>query len=292
MTRFKKNLKSVLLVYRPDTPEVMPLVKIAKSKLKAHGIELYTLSGQTISSVTKTLPAKEATDAILVLGGDGTYLRAVRSLPDQQIPALGVNLGSLGFLTVHRAKEMSGLLDDLIDGKLVTRQRSMLQVTVTKTVTKKKKTLADVVALNDLVIERGASSRLIHMALSIDGIEISSIKSDGVIVATPTGSTAYNLAAGGPILHPEVSSFVFTPICPHSLTSRPLILPDHKKTVMQLLGRNAHGVLTIDGQHITELDAECEIHVEKSKYPHLMLRRANHDYFHLLREKLKFGERD
>ena len=288
MVKFKKALKKVLLVYRPDTPEVNKVSKIIKSKLKEQGIDLYTLSGQTIDGVTKGLPPKETPDVILAVGGDGTYLRAVRSFPDHQIPVLGVNLGSLGFLTVHRVKDISAILDDLIDGKLVARERSMLHVTVSK----KKKVVVNTTALNDLVIERGAVSRLIHMSLSIDGIDIAAIKSDGVIVATPTGSTAYNLAAGGPILHPEVSSFVFTPICPHSLTSRPLLLPDHKKSVLRLFGKNAHGVLTIDGQTLVELDAECEIHVEKSKHPHLMLRRANHDYFHLLREKLKFGERD
>lgn len=288
MVKFKKNLKKVLLVYRPETPEVMSLAKIAKNKFKSHSIELFTLSGQTISSVTKTLPPKEVPDVILALGGDGTYLRATRSLQDEQIPVLGINLGSLGFLTAHRAKDLSAILDDLIAGKLVARHRSMLRVTVLK----KKKTIVNTTALNDLVIERGATSRLIHLNLSIDGIDISTIKSDGVIVATPTGSTAYNLAAGGPILHPEVSSFVFTPICPHSLTSRPLLLPDHKKSILKLQGKHAHGVLTIDGQTLTELDKDCEIHVEKNKHPHLMLRRANHDYFHLLREKLKFGERD
>ena len=288
MSKFKKNLKKVLLVYRPDTPEVMNVAKIAKSKFKSSGIELYTLPGQTINSVTKNLAPKEVPDVILAVGGDGTYLRATRAFQDHQIPVLGINLGSLGFLTVHRAKDISGILDDLIEGKLVSRERSMLHVTVIK----KKKSIVNTTALNDLVIERGAASRLIHLCLSIDSIDISTIKSDGVIVATPTGSTAYNLAAGGPILHPEVSSFVFTPICPHSLTSRPLLLPDHKKSVLKLRGKNAHGVLTIDGQTLTELDAECEIHVEKSKHPHLMLRKAGHDYFHLLREKLKFGERD
>lgn len=288
MIKFKKNIKKVLLVYRPDTPEVMAVAKIAKAKFKSKNIEFYTLSGQTINSVTKTLPPKELPDVILAVGGDGTYLRATRAFQDQQIPVLGINLGSLGFLTVHRAKDISGILDDLIEGKLVARERAMLHVTVIK----KKKTIVNTTALNDLVIERGSASRLIHLCLSIDGIDISAIKADGVIVATPTGSTAYNLAAGGPILHPEVSSFVFTPICPHSLTSRPLLLPDHKKSLLCLKGKNAHGVLTIDGQTLTELDADCEIFVEKSKYPHLMLRRASHEYFHLLREKLKFGERD
>lgn len=288
MQKFKKNIKKILLVYRPETPEVLSVAKIAKTKLKGHGIELYTLPGQTIASVTKTMSPKEVPDVILAIGGDGTYLRATRSYPDEQIPVLGINLGSLGFLTVNRVKDLSGILSELIEGKLVIRHRSMLQVTVIK----KKKTLVNTTALNDLVIERGSTSRLIHLSLSIDGIEISTIKSDGVIVATPTGSTAYNLAAGGPILHPEVASFVFTPICPHSLTSRPLLLPDHKKSVLKLRSKNAHGVLTIDGQTLTELDADCEIHVEKSKHPHLMLRRAEHDYFHLLREKLKFGERD
>lgn len=288
MSPFKKKIQSVLLIYRPDTPEVNTVVKTAKAIFKTHGIELYTMASDTIKSLTKPLPAKLIPDVILAVGGDGTYLRATRSFQHHQIPVVGVNLGSLGFLTVHRAKDISGILNDLIAGKLVARHRSMLHVTVTK----KKRTLVETCALNDLVIERGNTSRLIHLSLSIDETEISAIKSDGVIVATPTGSTAYNLAAGGPILHPEVASFVFTPICPHSLTSRPLLLPDHKKCVLKLKPKNAHGVLTVDGQTLTELDEHCEIHVEKSKFPHLMLRRKDHDYFHLLREKLKFGERD
>jgi NAD+ kinase len=153
------------------------------------------------------------------------------------------------------------------------------------------KTRQTFAALNDLVIERGPMSRLIHIAITVDKLPINAIKADGLIVATPTGSTAYNLAAGGPILHPEVDALVVTPICPHSLTSRPFIFPDDRKIQFSVIGQGTRAVLTVDGKKKATVGPNDEVWVERHASDHLFLRKVGHNYFSLLREKLKFGER-
>ena len=146
-------------------------------------------------------------------------------------------------------------------------------------------------ALNDLVIERGPTSHLIHLGLHMNDQILHTIKADGLIVATPTGSTAYNLAAGGPILHPSVDGLTVTAICPHSLTSRPFIFSDACAISFNLLGKKNRATLSVDGVKVSEMTEKDEVSVERSKHVHTMLRKAGHNYFHLLREKLKFGER-
>jgi NAD+ kinase len=211
----------------------------------------------------------------------------VRRLDGERVPVLGFNMGSLGFLTVHRARDLFPMLELALDGQLELKSRSMLRVRVRAG----DKDKDDFTALNDLVIERGPSSRLIHLALSVDKLPITAIKADGLIVATPTGSTAYNLAAGGPILHPEVDALVVTPICPHSLTSRPFIFPDRRRIRFAILGADSRAMLTVDGTQKAIIGPDDEVWVERHSCDHLFLRKVGHNYFSLLKEKLKFGER-
>lgn len=174
-----------------------------------------------------------------------------------------------------------------LSGKLELKRRSMIRIQVRHG----QKLREEFNALNDLVIERGPTSHLIHISITVDQLPITAVKADGLIVATPTGSTAYNLAAGGPILHPEVDALVVTPICPHSLTSRPFIFPDQRKIQFSILGQGTRAVLTADGIKKATVGPNDEVWVERDKCDHLFLRKVGHNYFSLLREKLKFGER-
>lgn len=258
--------------------------------LSKKGIKVYSHPQQRISHRAKTYPSAQtlsSIDLVIVLGGDGTYLEAVRLLQGRRTPILGVNLGSLGFLTVNRAEDLYKALEDTLKGRLEIRPRAMLKVTLRR----KKRKLQEWTALNDVVIERGSFSHLINISVFVNSNLISPIKSDGLIISSPTGSTAYNLAAGGPILHPESKTIVVTPICPHSLTSRPTILPDDQKLVFRLNDKNLKAFLTIDGQKYGEISSQDEVVIQRSPHDHFVLREPSHNYFSLLREKLKFGER-
>lgn len=283
MDLYKHKIRKVAVVYRRGTPAAQKAAESVIDWLTEHKIRAFSHPTQKLRG-TKKLAQPKDLDLVIVLGGDGTYLRAVRMLEGQRVPVLGFNLGGLGFLTVHRAVEIIPMLELAVTGKLEVRKRSMIRIEVRS----KNKVKGNFVALNDLVIERGSRSRLISITITIDKLPIHSVKADGLIVATPTGSTAYNLAAGGPILHPEVDALVVTPICPHSLTSRPFIFPD-KGNIQFTIDESA--VMTVDGVKASTLGRHDEIRVVRDSCDHLFLRRAGYNYFNLLKEKLKFGER-
>lgn len=290
LTLFNKKVRRVAIVYRRSTPQALALAKELVEWLKGRRLKVFSHPTQNLAGARK-LPVKltkvSAPDLTIVLGGDGTYLEAVRLFDGLRVPIIGFNMGSLGFLTAHRAQDLFPLIQLALDGQLELKSRSMIRIQV-RNGTKLK---ADYAALNDLVIERGGQSRLIHIAITVDKLPITTIKADGLIVATPTGSTAYNLAAGGPILHPEVDALVVTPICPHSLTSRPFIFPDQRRIQFSILGSGNRAMLTVDGIKKTAIGPNDEVWVERHDCDHLFLRKVGHNYFSLLKEKLKFGER-
>jgi NAD+ kinase len=283
---FKTKVKTVAVVYRRDTPEALALARELTAWLKERRIRVLSHPQQKLPGALK-LKSTQKFDLVLVLGGDGTYLEAVRMLNGRRIPLLGVNMGSLGFLTVTRVQDLYATVQMAIDGKLEVKRRSMIRIQVKSG----NKVKAEYAALNDLVIERGPTSHLIHLAITVDKLPITAMKADGMIIATPTGSTAYNLAAGGPILHPEVDALVVTPICPHSLTSRPFIFPDQRKIQFAVVGAGQRAALTVDGIKKTTIGQSDEVWIERHECDHLFLRKVGHNYFSLLKEKLKFGER-
>jgi NAD+ kinase len=288
--KFRRKVRKVIIVHRPDTPRALQMAAELAQWFSKKKVEVFSHPQQKISHRAKTYPSAKALssiDLVVVLGGDGTYLEAVRILQGHRIPIVGVNLGSLGFLTVNRAEDLYKVLEKTLSGRMEIRPRSMLKVTLKRRGRKFK----EWTALNDVVIERGSFSHLINISLYSDGQLISPIKADGLIVASPTGSTAYNLAAGGPILHPESKTVVVTPICPHSLTSRPTILPDDKELVFKLNDKPLKAFLTIDGQKYGEISAQDEVTIVRSGHDHFVLRSPEYNYFNLLREKLRFGER-
>lgn len=287
VTLFKKKIQKVAIVYRPGGPQAINLARELSQWLAQRKIQVVSHPEQKISTQVKPLKSLTGLDLVVVLGGDGTYLEAVRMLDGQRVPILGINMGSLGFLTVSRSQELYPLMELALDGKLELKRRSMINIEIRSS----GKTREEYAALNDLVIERGPQSRLLNVSMTVDNLPISSIKADGLIIATPTGSTAYNLAAGGPILHPEVDALVVTPICPHSLTSRPFIFPDARKIQFSVLGSGMRATLTVDGGKKATIGPNDEVCVERHRNDHLFLRKVGHNYFSLLREKLKFGER-
>ncbi|WP_413290186.1 NAD(+)/NADH kinase [Bdellovibrio sp. HCB337] len=285
-----KDNKNVAIVYRLQTAEAVSMAKKISLWLKEKGYEVFTAPQQTAIPGTKVLKTKAGIDKIglvIALGGDGTYLRAVRSLEGRQIPIIGINMGSLGFLTGNRAEDAFRVLEETLESKMELRPRSMIHIMVRR----KTKIRAEYHALNDVVIERGSGSHLISTAIYSEKFLVSEVKADGFIIASPTGSTAYNLAAGGPILHPEAKVFVVTPVAPHSLTSRPLILPDDLHMSFKMDSRSQRAQLIVDGQNETEITPDDEVIIKRSGFDHLMVRAPKHNYFHLLREKLKFGDR-
>lgn len=287
----KKAVRRFALVYRPHTAEALTLAKDITAWIQKSGGEVKTAPEQKAlpgAPLMKSSKEFDQIDLILVLGGDGTYLRAVRLLEGRQIPLLGFNLGSLGFLTVNPASEWKSLVQKTLSGQMRTEPRATLEATVRRG----KKILGRFNALNDIVLERGSYSHLINAAISLGERQVSEVKADGFIVASPTGSTAYNLAAGGPLLDPAVKAFAITPVAPHALTTRPLIVPDDQVVIFRLVaGRGQKGHFIVDGQKSLEIEDSDVVEIRRGDHDHLALREKDFNDFHLLKEKLKFGDR-
>ncbi len=226
-------------------------------------------------------------DFIVVFGGDGTYLSAARLMKEKSIPVLGVNMGTLGFLTEVKKEEVFDALSSILkSGRLSFSERVMLEA---KLIRKGKVILNDLV-VNDVVVSKGAIARIIGIKINIDDHWANTVRADGMIVSTPTGSTAYSLAAGGPIVMPNLACVTITPICPHGLTQRPLIVPDSVKIQMMVEHMPGHVFITLDGQNIIDLELGDVIEITRFKKHKLKVVKApNRDYFSLLREKLNFG---
>lgn len=284
---FKKKVRRVAIITRRNSPPALAQGRELARWLDAHKIAAYSPLGPKLLAKVKLMRPTSELDLVVVLGGDGTYLEAVRMLGPKRVPILGVNMGSLGFLTVIRVPDLFAAMELACKGELEIKRRSMIRIQHRRGGNLRH----EYAALNDLVIERGGQSHLIHISITVDKMPITTLKADGLILATPTGSTAYNLAAGGPLLHPEVDALVTTPICPHSLTSRPFIFPDSRKIQFSLIGQKARAALTVDGKKETMLGPSDEVWVERHEADHLFLRKSGHNFFSLLKDKLKFGER-
>jgi NAD+ kinase len=229
-------------------------------------------------------------DVIVVLGGDGTLLgtagRIAKAKAD--IPILGVNFGSLGFLTEIQLPELYESLESVLDGDADVEERMMLRARTLRD----GEVFADRLVVNDVVITRAALSRIIDLSVSIGEQLVMQVRADGLIVATPTGSSAYNLAAGGPIVHPSVDAVLLTPIAPHMLTNRPVVLPGSSAVRVQPMMNGAEEVyVTFDGQSGHPLQADDEIEITKAELTLRLVRASQRTYFDVLRQKLKWGAR-
>lgn len=228
----------------------------------------------------------ELADVIVVFGGDGTMLSVARSVRGQNTPILGVNVGSLGFLTETTLDELYPTLERLLEGKHTTRRRSMLKAGVHHA----DGTVETYHALNDVVVSKTAVARIISMDAFVNDDFIANFPADGMIISTPTGSTAYSLSAGGPILYPSLDSLVMTPICSHTLTNRPLVIP--AESSIRVVVRSGEDVmLTVDGQVGVPLREGEEIRCTQSEYQIDLIHHGDRGFFDVLREKFKWGER-
>ncbi|MEJ2655930.1 MAG: NAD(+)/NADH kinase [Desulfobacterales bacterium] len=222
---------------------------------------------------------------VFVLGGDGTFLSAVRWIGDCHIPILGIKFGEVGFLAETVEENLFSAVETVLNEEFVTEQRMRLLVTVTL----EKEEIACETVLNDIVINKGALARLAHIETYIDNHYLTTYSADGLIVATPTGSTAYSLAAGGPVIHPAVPGILMTPICPFTLTNRPLIVPD-TVCIRIILGKKASDImLTFDGQAGLEINEDHTITIRKAPCPVHMITLPDQHYFDVLKAKLRWS---
>lgn len=222
---------------------------------------------------------------VFVLGGDGTFLSAVRWIGDQDIPILGIKFGEVGFLAETVEESLFSAAEAVLKNEFTTKPRMRLLIKVIR----EGKEIAHETVLNDVVINKGALARLAHIKTYIDDHYLTVYGADGLIIATPTGSTAYSLAAGGPIIHPEVPGIIMAPICPFTLTNRPLIIPDSASIKIMLAKRSSDIMLTFDGQVGLEINEKDAIIIQKDPYPINMITLPDRHYFDVLKAKLNWG---
>jgi NAD+ kinase len=226
-------------------------------------------------------------DLLIVLGGDGTLLSAARALGSHKVPILAVNLGGLGFLTSVTLDELYPVLDQILAGEHRVSERMMLDAEIVRG----GKVAERQCALNDAVANKAAIARMLDFDVFIDGNSVGRYRADGLVIATPTGSTAYSLAAGGPIVDPDLDAFVITPICPHMLTNRPLVVPDTARIDLDFTAADEPVYITLDGQIGFQLKPKDRVSITKSQSRVALVRPPSKTYFEVLRNKLKWGER-
>lgn len=287
-----ESIRTVGIISKPRKEDVAGVVPRLLRWLREHGLEYFydKETGFCIQPDERCLPREELparADIIIVLGGDGTLLATARVLGDRQVPILPVNLGGLGFLTSVTLEEMYPVLEQVLAGKHRISERLLLQAEVVRD----GRTVESHRALNDAVLNKTALARMIEFDLRIDDIYVCSFRADGLILSTPTGSTAYSLSAGGPIVYPVLDAFIITPICPHMLTNRPLVIPDRMTIEVTFRAGEESVFLTIDGQVGVELEENDRVVVRKSSQVLRLVRPARRTYFEILRNKLKWGER-
>jgi NAD+ kinase len=282
----------IALVGRHGSPDAAgPLARLAQM-LRKRGHDVFvegdTAQWAPLPDSPVLAPAELGTrvDAVIVLGGDGTMLSIARRLAPAEVPLIGINLGRLGFLTDIPLARMEPAVASMLDGRYVEEQRTLIAVRVERGGGGAQ---ASALSLNDVVVNRGALGTLIEYAIEIDGRFVFAMRADGVIVATPTGSTAYALSAGGPIIAPEVPAFALVPVAPHALTHRPIAVPDHA-TIAITVQQGKDASVHCDGQAHFELAEGDRVVLTRAASRARFLHPEGHDYFAMLREKLHWSE--
>ncbi|MBI5551083.1 MAG: NAD(+)/NADH kinase [Desulfobacterales bacterium] len=279
--------KNIGLVVKPD-PHARRHADDLEQWLKAKGHGVVRRPSDA-DSPTASRSGHEAAPAdlsfVLVLGGDGTLLSAVRWLGDNQVPILGIKFGELGFLAEAGEEQIHMAVQAILDNQFASWPRMRLDVEVWRAGER----LAHEIVFNDVVINKGALARLALIKTLVDDHYLTDYRADGLIVATPTGSTAYSLAAGGPIMHPAVAGILLTPICPFTLTNRPMIVPESSRIKIQLAERSADIMLTFDGQVGLPIDETHTILVRKADRPVNLITLPERNFFDVLRTKLKWS---
>lgn len=289
------TIKRVGVVLKPHQPQALKTICELTLWLGQRGIELAggpeidreRIEHETGCAVYEVEPEDLAasSDLVLVLGGDGTMIATARLIGDEEVPVLGVNYGGLGYLTEFRIEELYEALEMILAGDYRLDKRVMLSVELRRS--------KDIVTvqrvLNDVVINKSALARIIEIEAYLNKQYVSSFRADGLIVSTPTGSTAYNLSAGGPVIFPSMNAVVITPICPFTLSNRPIVVPDDAVIELSMKTANEDVALTLDGQVGFPLTAEDHVIIRKSRTTFNLIQPSNRNYFDVLRDKLRWG---
>jgi NAD+ kinase len=290
------SIGRVGVVVKPNQPEALKTTCRLVEWLDARGLKLIgtpeldrtRIEGETGCSIEIVEQEKLAAsvDMIVVLGGDGTMIATSRMIGDYDVPVLGINYGTLGYLAEFRVEEMFQALESILTGDYRIDKRVRLAVEVMRG----EEILMHSRALNDVVINKSALARIIEIEARMDGQLISGYRADGLIVSTPTGSTAYNLSAGGPVIYPSMNALVITPICPFTLSDRPIVVPDDALIELRLRTPDEEVVLTLDGQVGLPISPEDRVLIRKSLTTFKIVQPKNRNYFEVLREKLRWGK--
>lgn len=283
-------MKRIGILVKPEFPDAKPLLQDLVPWLRARGrdplldVRLAQLIGEPTSYSKQDLAT--LADMILVLGGDGTMLAAARLVEDRPTPILGVNVGGLGFLTEVTRDELYHALEQVFANAYVEEERLMLRSRIMRL----GESVAQASVLNDVVLNKGAIARMVQLEISINGQLVTGLRGDGLIISTPTGSTAYSLSSGGPILNPSVHALILTPICPHTLTNRPIVIPQDVLVEVEMVSRDEGAMVTFDGQFGVALRHQDTIEVRASNHKTKLIRFPERTYYEMLRKKLKWGE--
>lgn len=285
-------IKTAGISCKPHKEEICAVVPRIAQWLREGGVEvLFDATGASCfnppEKETRADEMSSKMDMLIVLGGDGTLLAAARQFTECEVPILAVNLGGMGFMTSVTLDQAFPLLEQVLSGKHRVSPRMMLKAELIRN----GQVIQRQQALNDAVVTKAALSRILDFDLAVNGHFLGRYRADGLIVSTPTGSTAYSLAAGGPILYPVLQAFVLTPICPHMLTNRPLVLPDSVQLELDFDALEEQAYLTLDGQVGYELKRGDRVTISKSPYRVNLVRPQEQTYYKVLRNKLRWGQR-
>jgi NAD+ kinase len=287
-----KPFQKVGIISRPRRSNLEAVVPPLVRWLEQRGLQL--AYDEETAGVLHNAPSRgcsreqvaDKSELLIVLGGDGTLLAAARVAAPHGIPILPINMGSLGFLTSFTVDELYPALEETLAGRYEVSERVRLHAELVRD----GNVIESQSVLNEVVVNKGTLARMIELELAIDGEFVCRYRADGLIVASPTGSTAYSLSAGGPIVHPNVESFIVTPICPHTLSDRPVVVRDSSKIVLTLAGNTESVFLTLDGQKgIPMLEKDC-VHISRAKELLKLIQPPKKTYFDILRSTLKWGE--
>ncbi len=283
-------MKKIAAIVKQNRPEGVRIAAQLAEWLSERGVELY-LDKEVAQAAPRALPVDVEkipglVDLVVVLGGDGTLLSVARLVSEKGIPILGVNLGGLGFLTEVSLAELYPVMEKVLEGDFETSSRMTLQGEVIRG----KENLGGHTVLNDAVINTGVLARIIDMETYVDGHILTTFRADGLILTSPTGSTGYSLAAGGSIIHPSLSCIGITPICPHMLTNRPILVSDMSTIEVVLKTRGVEVMLTLDGQVGFALEVGDRVRIRKGTSVVQLVKNPMRNYFSVLREKLKWGQ--
>ncbi len=282
-------MQRIAVIYKRLRPEALRLAREIADWLEARGVRVFCMENPDEADLIRpqgsSFQIPGDLDAVLVLGGDGTLLSVARLLEDRTTPVVGVNLGGLGFLTEVSRESCYRELSQIIQGNYEIEERMRLQVSVLR----QDDVVFNQVVLNDAVVNKAVLARIIEVVTTIDGRYLTCYRGDGLIVATPTGSTAYNLSAGGPIVYPTANAIIITPICSFTLNNRPIILAPEATITMKLKIPLPHVTLTCDGQVGCNLEKADKIVISAASTPLRLMRTPSINYFEILRTKLKWG---